>query len=268
MSKTKQIVFDSFELMVNRREPDLDFLHAIIDSPKDFYEHNELKYKREQCSMEGSFFWIYFRCGNQYPYCDKVLNPITKEEIENPRDKSLVELDTQIFLMYNINDGSVYINNLRKKSFFISYFIEVTGMEIDIKNIYKNVDEFIQAIDTINEISFVTKRNLQSYDNDIFKDAIDVFGLGNPEQMRVEASFGKARKSEEFKEKFKKLFADKEQGRVDKLICVGRNDSGLESILNTNTLISKFSIDSIVDENNLFVPEDVLTTLIKRLEGN
>ena len=73
--------------------------------------------------------------------------------------------------------------------------------DVSIKMFFKDVDDFLKQIRTIDKVKFVAKSNLFSVGGGIFKifpNPQDIYGLGMPDSLGVEASFTNANKTEDF----------------------------------------------------------------------
>lgn len=126
----------------------------------------------------------------------------------------------------------------------------------------------MRSLNSIKEVNLVTKRSLFTAGSGLFDDANNIFGLGSPNQMSVDVKFNNVRKTRSFEQKFKFLNDKRYSGELDKLVCVGYSDNHLETIFNTDKLISKIEFTPNVDRYNMYAPDITKRMILERLSLN
>lgn len=259
------VVFSSFELIVDGKEPDADFLNAIF-SEKDRTQEYEGYHHKIQCDViESRFYWFYSNFGKALPYRDIVLDIPTGEELENPRTRQQVEPTDQLFAIYDSESSIFYISNINKKV-FIQEFLKISEKgNVIIKNIYKDIEHFICDIKTLESIKFTGSRNMFNKDGDLFSSLRDIFGYGEPEEFSIEAKYRIPIK-QALKDGIRRLVGYQNSGDIKTMVCIGKDDRGLESVFNANNFISKISIPLPKDNQQLFPPDAVKEQVVVKLK--
>jgi hypothetical protein len=144
--------------------------------------------------------------------------------LNNPRTKSQAELNKQLFCLYDFKQHTFYISDGRKKGFLEEYLKHKLSKDIVIKRFFKSPEEFIEYVKTIENISFTSKNNLFSITNDMFSDPKDIFGLGQPENFKMDISYNGRKVTKNFKTKFLNLLSKKDNIEIQSLICIGKDD--------------------------------------------
>ena len=140
-----------------------------------------------------------------------------------------------------------------------------------IKNFFKNVDEFIEQIKSVEKVKFVARRNLFTVQGSIMKifpSPNDLFGLGMPEDFTLEANFNRAELTNAFIGHLKKMVDWKNNCEADSLICVGRDDKNFETVFNADSFIRKLSVEAAKDDQGLYNPTMVKQALISKIRGS
>lgn len=92
--------------------------------------------------------------GNSKP-CPDVLYITTNRTYEpNTRDETKVEMRNQMFALYDIENKIFYISNQRKRTTYISFLKELLKLDIIIKPLYRDSEQFKQTISQLDKIKF------------------------------------------------------------------------------------------------------------------
>ena len=57
----------------------------------------------------------------------------------------------------------------------------------------------------------------------------------------------------------------KEEQQIDKMICIGKDDKGVEKIFNLDTFLKRIQITTIKNENEMYDPKIIKDSLLKEL---
>lgn len=198
----KELNFSSFELWITEDRDEKIFEYnkqecACLCCTGEIYDNLQAKYI-VTVSCDKDYLFMYFKFGNPYPYSENSLDVDNDELIQTTRRPSEAELNKQVFVLYSFKNNIMYLSNTKKKQLVCDYCSEKLHKEVRIRNIYKNPDEFYNSIKTIDSIRMVKKRDILTFNEDIFKNASDKFGLGDANQYQIELSFGKVKKTKEF----------------------------------------------------------------------
>lgn len=184
--------FSDFYFLISGNSPTVKDLKLVFDEAENTYSSEDTHYVISKENINDEYFWLYARYGNPLPHPDTVYNTKQEQEEENPRSTDQIELAKQLFALYCINSNTLYLSSIRKKSWVEEYLKEKLRQDVVIKNFFKNVDEFIQQIKSVEKVKFVAKRNLFTLQGSIMKifpSPNDLFGLGMPENFTLEANF-------------------------------------------------------------------------------
>lgn len=186
-------------------------------------------------------------------------------QLFNPRKPTQVEPDKQIFSIYDCESQVLYISNRQKIGFYRACLKEQIQKDVFVKNFYINVDEFAEKIKTVSSVKLITTNNLFSAATKLFDEEKNVFGLGAPANFTLEAVFSDAGLTQKFVSKLKDILSWKQQGEVDALVCIGKDDRGVESIFNVDSFIEQVSFNLTKDRQGLYDPSEVMDALIGKV---
>jgi hypothetical protein len=261
---TDSVSFSSFELIVNGALPDVTFLNNAFSSNKTSMTHEEFIHQIECEIIEDRFYWFYSNFGKAMPHRDIVIDIPSGTELENPRTTQQVEPNDQLFAIYDSSSSLFYISNLKKKGFLKEFLSQFTDEEVIIKNIYKNINDFIDVIKTLETIKFTGSRDLFNREGDLFSSIRDIFGYGEPEEFSIEAKYRTSMK-DALKCEILRLAGYQSAGDIKTMVCIGKDERGFEAVFNANNFINKISIPRQKDNQLLFPSEDVRTQVIIKL---
>lgn len=260
--------FFDFYFLISGNSPTVQDLKLFFDEAKDKYASNDTHYVISKENIDDEYFWLYARYGKPLPHPNTVYNAEQEQEEENPRSTYQIELDRQLFALYCINSKTLYLSSRQKKSWVEEYLKEKLKQDVVIKSFFKNVDEFIQQIKSIEKVKFVAKSNLftsQGSIMEIFPSPNDLFGLGMPEDFTLEAKFNRAQLTDAFTECLKKMVYWRNNCEADSLICVGRDDKNFEAVFNAESFMRILSVEAAKNDQGLYDPTIVKQALISKI---
>jgi len=268
-----KIEFSTMHFVVEENAPTVGILKPVFIEKEDKDNENDIVHIIEKENIDDKYFWLYAKYGKAYPHSPTVFNTKKEKEEENPRTTNQIETNDQLFVLYNINSHTLFISNVQKKSWLQNYLKKKLERDVIIKNFYKNKNEFMGIIKSIEKVKFVAKRNLfTSSDNSelmkIFPSPKDIFGLGEPEECSLEAKFKKVKLTPAFEAAFTKMQDWVKNYEADSLLCVGYDDKNMETVFNMGSFIQKINIDTQKDEQGLFNPENVQKALLEKIGGS
>ena len=260
--------FSTLYLAIGEDIPSAEELTSVFSETKDKYSIGDTHYLISKENINDEYFWLSARYGKSLPHSDTVYNTKDQREEDNPRSVEQIEPDKQLFALYCANSHILYLSNTQKRSWIEEYLKAKLEKNVVIKSFFKNVDEFIQQIKSIEKVKFVAKSNLflpQGSIMQIFSSPNDLYGLGMPEDFTLEANFSRARLTNRFKECLRKMVNWKNACEADSLICIGQDDKGLETIFNADSFTQKISVEAAKDSQGLYDPNIVKPSLISKI---
>ena len=261
--------FSALHLIIGETSPSLENQNAVFDKSEDQFTLRDSHYLINFSIIDDEYYWFDARYGKSFPYTPTVFNTSKRKEEANPRKTVQIETDKQLFGLYSIKLKTLYLSNTKKISLVESYLKSKLATDVSIKMFFKDVDEFIKHIQTIDKLKFVVKSNLFSVDGgifNIFPNPKDMYGLGMPDSLGVEANFTKAKKTEQFVKFLKQMVTWRNAYEADSLVCVGRDDKNFETIFNASSFVQKITVSGLKDELGMYDSSDVLYALIRRIE--
>lgn len=265
MIEYKEVKFTSYQLLVNESYAEAKLFEKINEAWNQDYEDEKGTIHNVRCSFkEGRFFTFYDNYGSPNPRPELIYDKQTKTKILNPRANYQAELKSQLFCLYDTQYKILYFNNSRKNIFIQKYLQNILSQEVIIKRIFKNIDEFVNTLKTIDKITFIAHRNIFSNSVDSFKGIKDVFGIDEPESFTIEANYNLTA-NEQVKRVLERFRKEQVQLPNSCLTCVGRDDNGIEQIFNEDSFSKSFTV--LIQENSehLLNPVDVFDALIRKI---
>lgn len=260
-----ELTFTECRLVVN--ESKIAQLNIFENKKEDIYEFDNVSYIVNCEIIDNKFFWIYVRYGKAKPHSDEVLNTETKEIIPNKRNSNEAELRNQMFCMYIPSKDIMYLSNFRKGSFLTTYLKDRFKKEFSLKKYIIEPEEFIKEITSVESLKFVgADRGL--FNDGVFREVDDVFGYGQTVAFTLEA---KVKNNIFDSGKILNLLLSwkdrKEKGEIKRMICVGKDDKGLEKIFNLDTYLNKTKLKAIKDANEMYNPEQIKKSFVEQLNA-
>lgn len=261
--------FSALHFLIGQESPSAEKLATVFANQEDSYSSNNTHFRIKKENLDDEYFWLYARYGETLPRSDTVLNTDSQKEEDNPRNTNQAELNKQLFFLYCIGSRTLYLSDISKKPWVEKYLKEKLGKKIVIKSFITDIDEFNRRIKIIKRIKFVAKSNLFSSAGNVMEilpNPKDLFGLGVPEKLLIQADFGNAKLTHSFTENLRQMVNWKDKCEADSLLCVGLDDKNFEMIFNANSFIQKISVRVEKGKHELYNPEIVQQALIQKLQ--
>ena len=267
MEGYKDLTFSTFQLFINECLAELKNFNVNDKWNQNFSDENQIIHNVICKIMNERYFTLYDNFGSPNPRPNHIFDIPTKTKIVNPRKNSQAELKNQLFCLYDTNTKILYLNNSQKKSFICKYLDNILSQEIIIKNIYKNIDEFVNTLKSLDEIKFTAHRDIFSSQINSFKNIKDLFGIDEPESFTISAKY-KLSVHENIKRTIEKFKNEQIQAPNSCLTCIGKDDHGIEQIFNENTFRKTISVILAQKEEKLMNTKYVVEEIIRKIESN
>ncbi len=235
-----ELTFSAFQLLINKKIPTLEIFRSLIDEER--YRNLGNYYRLEIEIVEDRFFWLYARYGKPFPYSNEVVDIDTEETKENPKSENDIELNQQLFCLFDNIKKTLFISNSNKKSFLEAFLKDKLQQETVIKRHFLSPEQFIEKIRTIDTISFTSENNLFKPENGIFNASKNMFGLGEPIDFKIDLNYNGQSKTEKFMKTFLSLNEKRINQEIKTLICIGKDDSDMETMFDINSFTQVISI--------------------------
>lgn len=258
------LTFSAFQLIIDEKVPNIiDF----TEYKEEQYDTKDNIYRATTQKIDNAFYWIYMEYGGELPYGEKVYDKEKSEILDNPRTKSQAELNKQLFCLYDFEQHTFYISDSRKKGFLEEYLKQKLSKDILIKRFFKSPQEFLEYVQTIESISFTSKNNLFSLNNDMFSDPKDIFDLGQPENFKMDIEYNGRKVTENFKTKFFDLLSKKDNSEIQSLVCIGKDDNKVEAIFDISSFMQTVPLGLKKDDFGRYEQNVVQQNLLNILNG-
>jgi|SRR3989339_1229258 len=259
------LTFSAFQLIIDKKVPNIG---EFLEYKEEQYDTNDNIYRITTQKIDNTYYWIYMEYGGELPYGEKVYDKEKSEILNNPRTKNQAELNKQLFCLYDFYLNIFYISDGRKKGFLEEYLKHKLSKDTVIKRFFKSPQEFVDYVKTIESISFTSKHNLFSINNDIFGDPKDIFGLGQPENFKMDIAYNGRKVTENFKTKFFNLLSKKDNSEIQSLVCIGKDDNKMEAIFDISSFTQTVPLSLKKDELGKYEQNAAQLNLLNVLNGH
>ncbi|EKQ0568268.1 hypothetical protein P4P33_001244 [Campylobacter jejuni] len=179
--------FAECNLLVN--EQTVNNFNIFYNICEDQFSYENTEYVINCEIINQNIFWIYARFGKINPYSNEIFDIETKKSGKNPKQKKQVELNKQLFCIYDLRSLVLYMSDFRKQNFLSFYLKEKFGQNFLIKKYFIKPEEFVETITSIEKISFTFKKNI--FTSDIFNMVEDELGYEATECFSLETKISK-----------------------------------------------------------------------------
>lgn len=262
MEKSK-IKFTECELIVdNNKIPELSIFYNI---QSDTYELDDTTYIVNCEIIKENLFWIYIKYGKLKPYSKDVYNIETQQLEENPKKFNQIEPKHQLFAIYCYNENILYTSDWRKNNFLELYFKFKFNKDFFIKKYFTSPKDFVDKITSISSIKF-TSGDRQLFNADIFNEVFDVCGYGMPIVFSLETKYKEKMASKDILLTLLENFKNKkENSEISKMICIGKDENGIETKFNLDTYLKIKSFEINKDDDGMYDENEVKALLLENL---
>lgn len=258
--------FKNFQLIIDSSNPTKDDMKKISEIGLNIDKtYGDYLYEVEKEFLEDRFLWLSCIYDNTKVYNENIINNETDEKEANPRSKSQVELRKQLFICYDLDKATLYINDLEKCGFAMHYIKNTLQKDVEIKKIFKSLEEFEKIIKTIKSVKYVQKDNLSNRMNDsLFNQERNIFGMDLPDKITISLDFNNRliRNFKNISQTFKK---GKDVGEFEDIVIVGFDDNDMEHKFDFNNMITSIEIDILKNENGMYDKNTIKTIFLNEI---
>lgn len=224
------------------------------------FERNGIYY-RIDTSKTNSYIWIHIEYGNPMPRPKTIVNIRDDTEKDNQRREDEVELSNQIFFLYSFKYNTLYLSDSRRVGMLKEFFKD--ELEIDMySKPYYSLDKFMSVLKSVDTISFTCEKNLFSNDNKLLTAYEDLTGASSPTKFEIKTKYSTKKEISDIIPFIKKLFKEKDNSNLNRLIIKGVSDDNLNIVYNTDAITESLSINIEKNEegkyNDFFVRNELL----------
>lgn len=262
MDNTKNIIFSGTFLSVNDSAISIDDFKEKI--PEDTYPITENKrvhlYKYVYYE---NYLKVTFGDGSAMPRNPNVFDIETKETIPNPRQSNQAE-PRETFGLVDFNTGFLWLSNSRKRNSLIDFFrSKFKKSKLVSKDVYDE-DKFIQTLKKLDDIRVSAIPNLFSQTNILSERMAEEINGYEAVVANLHFHYQDKFIGDNLLEKIKDIFKNK--NNFSGIMISGRDEKNLGMLFNSDGFSRKIEFKAFVDENEMFLPDDVFTRLIAKLQ--
>jgi hypothetical protein len=234
------------------RETVKEGTHAEVDG--DRIIHFEVKY-------EDEFLKINFSDGSAMPRNPNVFNKSKQKFEPNPRDSDQIE-PKEYFAVLDLSKSYLWLSNTKKKSILLNYFqSHFKKKKVLFKDVYEE-KEFINGLKSIDQIKLSAVPDLFSRTNTLTKALVDeMYGA---HEATLHLKYKNKNIEGRLFDRIKNIFLNKKNFK--RIMISGRDSRNMGMFFNNNIFTRKIEIDAIVDENEMFDPQDIFEGLIVKIQ--
>lgn len=264
----KDITFTAHILIINDKPVVIDSLRNIIKT-KDYTICKEEKQAvtifKPKYVKNDRYLSLRILEGKAKPRNPNVVNVDTGELKDNQRKEDEAE-PISYFALIDLKTSYIWINNSKKKNLIIRFIAELLKTSnIYFKSIY-NESEFIKSLKSLDQLQFSAAPDLFSNEFDLSRAlANDVFGYeADIATITLDYITNKP-----IKERLKNFLRRtlKHKDSFNKIVISGRDKNNLGMLFNTNSFSRKIELKSSIDDDGMFIENELLDRLIEKIEN-
>ena len=260
--ESKTIVFSGTFLSINDKRINLQEFKEIlpegISSTTD-----DKKVHSYDFSYSDNYLKVTFGDGSAMPRNPNVFDILTNQSTPNPRQSNQVE-PRETFGLIDFNTSFLWLSNSRKKNSFIDFLkLKFKNAIIVSKDVYDE-QKFIQTIKRLDLIKVSAVPNLFSESHILTQCLSEEINGYEATTASLQFQYQDKFIGENLIEKVKSIFANRTN--FNGIVISGRDENNLGMLFNIDGFSRKIEFKAIVDENEMFITEDVFSKLTTKIE--
>lgn len=262
MDDTKKIRFSGIFLSVDDEPINIDnFKETIIEGRYNITEESRVHIY--QYEYEEDFLKITLGDGSAMPRNPIVFNIETNEEEENPRQADQIE-PREAFGLIDFKTGMFWLSNSRKKKYIVNFFrSKFPDNNIIAKDVYEE-ETFIRTLKRLDDIRLSATPNLFSNTHSLTEYLTDEINGYEASIAHLHFHYQDKFVGENLIQKIRTIFANK--SNFNGIVISGRDERNLGMLFNSDGFSRKIEFKARIDENEMFLTDDVFTKLITNIQ--
>lgn len=258
------LVFSTFLLQINNQNLSREQLAKCTFPFEKIIENGE-KCKKYHARIKRNFLLMAITEGKFLPLSEDVYDRILERDVPNKRGPNEAEWLSQTFSLYDFRTETLYLSNSNKKADIKEIFSLLLNDEelfsLEILNIYKDVDSFIDEIREIGKIRFTRIPDKQK---NIFQDRddFDPRWATDTKFFTVELHYDSFSKAKHWLKIFSKPQIGEE---VSSLTCHGYDDKKVEKIFKVDSFLARVSVETARNERGLYEESLVFSHAMEKI---
>lgn len=239
-------------------------LHSFQGLKQNFNRLENGTYYEVKTVKDEKYIWFVFDYGKPRPLDEELTNIHTGGKRGNPRNNDEVEITKQFFVFYNFLSKILFISNSKK-----NIFNNIIGMELEkkfiMKSFFKNKDEFISMLKSVEGIHFTEAKNLFNHDSKRRQALIDLTGTDAPDSFSLEAKYDKQSAIIEF---ISNLISEREKAKLKSFLIKGTDENNLNFIFNVESFSQIIEVECTKLNNGKYDDEYLMRKIVEHHRVN
>lgn len=212
----------------------------------------------------SNYLKISFSDGSTFPRNPQVVNTETNKLEPNPRQPNQIE-PKDYFAIIDFSTSFLWVSNSKKRGMVIDYLRnKFKKSKIVVKDVYDQ-DEFINSLKKLDELRLTSVPELFSDAHDVTQALKDQINQFEAVEAVLHLKYKDKFVGNNLSDKFKSIFNNKDKYKG--IMISGRNERNLGMLFNSNVFSKKIDFKANVDENEMFNPQEIFSTLITKIEN-
>jgi hypothetical protein len=262
MDSSKNIIFSGTFLSLNNNPLSIEEFKESI--PENTYSIPESKrvhvYK---FSYQEKYLKVTFGDGSAMPRNPNVIDIKTNETLPNPRQPNQVE-PRETFGIIDFKTGFLWLSNSKKRNSLLDFFrSKFKKANFASKDVYDE-EKFIQTLKRLDDIRVSAAPNLFSQSNVLSERLSEEINGYEASVASLNFHYHDKWVGENLVDKIKSIF--KHKNNFNGIVISGRDENNLGMLFNSEGFSRKIEFNAPVDNNEMFMPEEVFSRLINKIE--
>jgi hypothetical protein len=261
-TKTKNIIFTGTFLSVNDSVVNIDnFKNNLLEGTENIYGTKSVH--TFSFSYYENYLKVIFGDGSTMPRNPNVYDTEAKETVPNPRQANHAE-PKETFGLIDFNTGFLWLSNSRKRNSLIEYFqTKFKNSKFVSKDVYDE-QKFIETLKKIDYLKVSVVPNLFCEKNNLTKALVEEINGYEATTASLHFNYQDKLVGVNLLQKIKSIFTNR--NHFNSIVIAGRNEKNLGILFNTNEFSRKIEFKALVDENEMFLQDNVFTELINKIK--
>jgi len=262
MDSSKTIVFSGTFLSLNDKPLSIEEFKEAI--PENTYSITESKRVQVyKFTYEDTYLKVTFGDGSAMPRNPNVIDIKTNQTLPNPRQPNQVE-PRETFGIIDFRTGFLWLSNSKKRNSLLHFFgTKFKKPNFVSKDVYDE-ERFIQTLKKLDDIRVSAAPELFSQSNVLTEKLSEEINGYEASVATLSFHYKDKLVGENLVDKIKSIFRHK--NNFNGIVISGRDENNLGMLFNSDGFSRKIEFKALVDENEMFIPEDVFTRLISKIE--
>ena len=216
-----------------------------------------------QLDYQDNFLKISFSDGSSMPRNPKVYDQNTHSLKNNPRKRDQIE-PKEYFALLDFKTSFLWLNNTKKKTLLLNFLqSHFKSKQIILKDIYDEQD-FIDCLKTLDGIKVsAIPPNLFAETNTTSKALNDEMYLASKAELNL--TYDRIGVIDKIRDKVTNILNNRTC--FQSITISGRDEKNLGMFFNNNLFTRKITLKSTIDDNGMFLPDEVFESLIDEISN-